>query len=224
VANRSGGSRRRAITLAATVSGVALAVWWLVCSAGEHSREAYLYGTLLALWMGYAIASHEWPARVVAPRVEGRPTLRYALWSRILSPIVMPGVFLLGAWAGILQPERRWLAPLFLGVYLIATVELVFGVWARWTWDELGLERRGLISSRTIAWNEVASARAVGPRVLLITTSSGSRFHISLVADGGPEFAAVLLARLPGQVLEQGPGVKTVLSKSASLFLTPGTP
>jgi len=73
------------------------------------------------------------------------------------------------------------------------------------------MERRGVFSVVEIPWSDVASVRAVSTSTFLVTSTSGERFHVSLTADGAPEFARDALRLLPRAVLEEAPGVRTIL-------------
>lgn len=211
-------AKQRAVAWAILFPGVILGVWWTATMRAGKGREWLVVGTLLALWIGFCILTVEWPPRASARRVDGLPALTFPGWRRWLAPLLVPAFFLFAAWAGAKQPERPWLAPFGYGAYVFFALVAWLDVRALVLWGDQGIERRGLYSSLVVNWAEVASIRAVSTTTFLVATSWGQRFHVSLAADGAPEFSADLLVRLPKAVLQQSPGVVAMLEKSARQF------
>jgi hypothetical protein len=153
----------------------------------------------------------KWPPRTTALLFDGLPGLSHPRWSQVVAPLVLPAFFLFAAWVGLKHPERPLWAPFGIAAYVFFALGTWLGGRAVVRWSDRCMERRGVFSVIEIPWTEVTSLKAVSTSTFLVSGASGSRFHISLTADGAPEFARDALRLLPRAALDEAPGVRAML-------------
>jgi len=211
MSSRYSTAKRRAISWAILFPGGVFTVWAAAALGAGQTLEVFVLGALLSAWLAAGLLILKWPPRPVAHLFDGLPGLSHPRWSRLIAPLVLPAFFLFAAWAGLKHPDRPLWAPFGIAAYVVFAAATWLGGQAVLRWSDRSMERRGVFSVIEIRWAEVASVRAVSMSTFLVTSTSGEHVHVSLTADGAPEFARDALRLLPRAVLDAAPGVETIL-------------
>jgi hypothetical protein len=100
--------------------------------------------------------------------------------------------------------------------YVVLVLAVATGGAARIRWTDRSICKLGLFSRCELEWSQVLRVKVLELNVVELEAKAGTKCTISLMQDGGPQFAADALRLLPEGVLETSPDARAVIGRAAA--------
>jgi hypothetical protein len=141
--------------------------------------------------------------------------MHFPLRKLLITSVVGPAPALILVWTGLKSPGLLNRVVLGGMGYVVLVLAVATGGAAKIRWTDRSICKLGLFSRCELEWSQVLQVKVLDLNVVELEAKAGTKCTISLMRDGGPQFAADALRLLPEGVLQTSPHARAVFDRAA---------